>query len=185
MPFKKADSEATRLKERNTLNFIESYLNYARDIKGDAQILNRINLDWIHDEIKVPNVTDRDTVVTLATISSNAYVRYPKDDDEKRKSDWIDLGDWDPNREDDDVNFGWDDIGLRGHVFVSKDNKTVVIGIKGTSGAGLPGVAVTRLVVTIRLMTICCFLVAVQELVICGQRCVIVMKKHTLVIKIV
>lgn len=139
LPFKKADSEATRLKERNTLNFIESYLNYARDIKGDAQILNRINLDWIHDEIKVPNVTDRDTVVTLATISSNAYVRYPKDDDEKRKSDWIDLGDWDPNREDDDVNFGWDDIGLRGHVFVSKDNKTVVIGIKGTSGAGLPG----------------------------------------------
>lgn len=139
LPFKKADSEATRLKERNTPNFIESYLNYARDIKGDAQILNRINLDWIHDEIKVPNVTDRDTVVTLATISSNAYVRYPKDDDEKRKSDWIDLGDWDPNREDDDVNFGWDDIGLRGHVFVSKDNKTVVIGIKGTSGAGLPG----------------------------------------------
>lgn len=139
LPFKKADSEATRLKERNTLNFIESYLNYARDIKGDAQILNRINLDWIHDEIKVPNVTDRDTVVTLATISSNAYVRYPKDDDEKRKSDWIDLGDWDPNREDDDVNFGWDDIGLRGHVFVSKDNKTVVIGIKDTSGAGLPG----------------------------------------------
>ena len=139
LPFKKADSEATGLKERNTPNFIESYLNYARDIKGDAQILNRINLDWIHDEIKVPNVTDRDTVVTLATISSNAYVRYPKDDDEKRKSDWIDLGDWDPNREDDDVNFGWDDIGLRGHVFVSKDNKTVVIGIKGTSGAGLPG----------------------------------------------
>ena len=52
----------------------------------------------IHDEIKVPNVTDRDTVVKLATISSNAYVRYPKDDDEKRKSDWIDLGDWDPKR---------------------------------------------------------------------------------------
>ena len=139
LPFRKTDSEATRLKERNTPNFIESYLNYARDIKGNAQILNRINLDWIHDEIKVPNVTDRDTVVTLATISSNAYVRYPKDDDEKKKSDWIDLGDWDPNREDGDINFGWEDIGLRGHVFVSKDNKTVVIGIKGTSGAGLPG----------------------------------------------
>ncbi|EMG50333.1 hypothetical protein G210_4625 [Candida maltosa Xu316] len=139
LPFKKNPGETIRLKERNTPQFIESYLDYARDVRGDAHILNRINLEWIHDEIKVPNVTDRDTVVTLATISSNAYVRYPKSDDEKKKSDWIDLGDWDPNRENSDINFGWDDIGLRGHVFVSRDNKTVVIGIKGTSGAGLPG----------------------------------------------
>ncbi|RCK57844.1 putative lipase ATG15 [Candida viswanathii] len=139
LPFKRSTHESTRLKERNSPGFIESYLDYARDVEGDAQILNRINLEWEFDEISVPNITDKDTVVTLATISSNAYVRFPKNDDEKKKSDWIDLGDWDPNRENSDVNFGWDDIGLRGHVFVSKDNKTVVIGIKGTSGAGLPG----------------------------------------------
>ncbi|EER34043.1 hypothetical protein CTRG_02861 [Candida tropicalis MYA-3404] len=139
LPFKKSTSESTRLKERHTPGFIESYLDYARDVRGDASILNRINLEWEFNDIKIPNVTDKDTVVTLATISSNAYVRYPKNDDEKKKSDWIDLGDWDPNRENSDINFGWDDIGLRGHVFVSKDNKTVVVGIKGTSGAGLPG----------------------------------------------
>lgn len=45
----------------------------------------------------MPNITDRDTVVSLATIASNAYVRFPKDDDEKKKSDWIDVGGWDPD----------------------------------------------------------------------------------------
>lgn len=38
-----------------------------------------------------------------------------------------------------DLNFGWLENGLRGHIFVSNDLKTVIIGIKGTSGAGLPG----------------------------------------------
>ena len=146
--------------------------------------MNRINLEWEFNDIKIPNVTDKDTVVTLATISSNAYVRYPKSDDEKKKSDWIDLGDWDPNRENSDINFGWDDIGLRGHVFVSKDNKTVVVGIKGTSGAGLPGGGSDETGVTTKPMIIYYFHVVVQELVICGPLFVIVMKRHIHVIKI-
>ena len=37
--------------------------------------------------------------------------------------------------------FGWEpeDDGLRGHVFVSTDNSTVVIAIKGTSAGGFGG----------------------------------------------
>lgn len=70
-------------------------------------------------------------------------------------------------------------------MFVSKDNKTVVIGIKGTSGAGLPGGGSDETggndKTNDNLLFSCCC----AKLVICGQRCVIVMKKHTLVIKIV
>lgn len=37
--------------------------------------------------------------------------------------------------------FGWEpeDDGLRGHVFVSTDNSTVIISIKGTSASGVGG----------------------------------------------
>ncbi|RLV96581.1 putative lipase ATG15 [Spathaspora sp. JA1] len=138
LPIRKSHSVSTRLKERSTPNFIESYLSYATSIKGDAKLLNRIDLEWVDEEIKVPNITDKDTIVTLATISSNAYVKFPLDDKDKNKTDWIDIGGWEPDQKNEDLNFGWDELGLRGHVFVSKDNKTVVIGIKGTSGAGLP-----------------------------------------------
>ncbi|KAI3404216.2 ATG15 [Candida oxycetoniae] len=139
LPFKTKQYKIKRLKDRHEPFFIESYLDYARSVNGNAEILNRINLEWSDDDVSVPNITDRDTLVSLATISSNAYVRFPKDDEEKKKSDWIDVGDWDPDEQHNNINFGWDSIGLRGHVFVSHDNKTVVIGIKGTSGAGLPG----------------------------------------------
>ena len=101
-------------------------------VKGDPKILNRIALEWEDEiEIDIPNMKDKDTLVSLATISSNAYVKFPKDENEKNKLDWIDVGQWEPDQENVDLNFGWEDIGLRGHVFVSKDNKTVVIGIKG------------------------------------------------------
>ncbi|KAK6458227.1 Alpha/Beta hydrolase protein [Scheffersomyces xylosifermentans] len=142
LPIRKSSKKGkvVRLKERHTENFLDSYLSYAAEVRGDPKILNKIELEWEDEmEIEVPNMKDRDTIVSLATISSNAYVRFPLDDDEKKKSDWIDVGDWTPDENNTDINFGWEDIGLRGHVFVSKDNKTVVIGIKGTSGAGLPG----------------------------------------------
>lgn len=129
-----------RLTERHTPGFISSYLNYAISVKGNPDVLNRINLQWDGEEdITIPDIEDKDTVVSLATISSNAYVRLPLDDEKKKKSDWTDLGDWDADEDNPDVNFGWLEDGLRGHVFVSNDSKTVVIGIKGTSGAGLPG----------------------------------------------
>lgn len=48
--------------------------------------------------------------------------------DPKRQG-WVDIGDeWDVETE-----IGWLEAGLRGYIFSSEDNKTVVIGIKGTS----------------------------------------------------
>lgn len=136
-----AKSKVVRLKERHTPHFLDSYLEYAMKVKGNPSILNKINLEWDPEtDIRVPNIRDKDTIVSLATISSNAYVKIPKNDKEKKNLDWMDVGDpWEPDTEHSDVNFGWLDDGLRGHVFVSNDSKTVVIGIKGTSSAFLPG----------------------------------------------
>lgn len=143
LPIKKAHSKGRvkRLKERHTPNFLDSYLAYALSVKGNPALLNKIDLEWEEErEIPIPDVNDKDTVVSLATISSNAYVKFPKDDDEKKRLDWVDVGEpWVPDENHTDIDFGWAEDGLRGHVFVSKDNKTVVLGIKGTSGAGLIG----------------------------------------------
>lgn len=35
--------------------------------------------------------------------------------------------------------FGWVEDGIRGHVFVTEDNSTIVVALKGTSAALLPG----------------------------------------------
>lgn len=134
-------AKVTRLSERHTPDFIDSYLDYAMRVKGNPSKLNQIHLEWDPEsDIRVPDVQDKDLLVSLALISSNAYVRFPQSDKEKKKLDWIDVGDpWLPDEDHDDVNFGWQEEGLRGHVFVSNDSSTVIIGIKGTSGAGLPG----------------------------------------------
>lgn len=134
-------AKVTRLAERHTPNFLDSYLEYARSVKGNPARLNAIGLEWDPEtDIRVPDVNDRNTLVSLALVSSNAYVRLPQNDDDKKNLDWIDVGDpWLPEDEHDDLNFGWLENGLRGHIFVSNDLKTVIIGIKGTSGAGLPG----------------------------------------------
>lgn len=140
LPMKIAKRPAVRLKQRHDHNYIDSYLQYALSVKSNPQHINNVQLEWILEDISVPDVKDRDTVVSLATISSNAYVRFPKDDDEKKNLDWIDVGEpWVPDDRNNNIEFGWGDDGLRGHIFVSEDNKTVVIGVKGTSGAGLPG----------------------------------------------
>lgn len=134
-------AKVTRLAERHTPGFLDSYLDYARRVKGNAAKLSLIGLEWDPEaEISVPDVQDKETLVSLALVSSNAYVRLPLNDDDKKNLDWIDVGDpWIPDGDHPDVNFGWLEDGLRGHIFVSNDSKTVIIGIKGTSGAALPG----------------------------------------------
>lgn len=143
LPLKRSSKDATvtRLTERHTPNFLDSYFQYAISVKGNPAKLNKLNLEWNNEEkISVPDVKDKDTLVSLALMSSNAYVRLPKSKKEKDKLDWVDVGDpWDVDRENPDISFGWLEDGLRGHVFVSNDSKTVVISIKGTSGAGIPG----------------------------------------------
>lgn len=121
------------LAERMTPGFVESYLAFARKNPRQAR---SVALEWAETDVVVPDMDDKDTVIGLALIASNAYVKFPKDDKDKENSDWRDVPHYDP---DEDQDFGWEDIGVRGHVFVLDDNLTVVVGIKGTLGAGLPG----------------------------------------------
>ena len=79
---------------------------------------------WTIDTVHGPNATDRETILAFARMSLNAYTLEPN------------TGDWD-NKTANFTNpnpFGWEDNGLRGHVFAStNNNSTVVIAFKGTS----------------------------------------------------
>ncbi|GAB1739224.1 hypothetical protein NU219Hw_g3973t1 [Hortaea werneckii] len=109
-----------RLAKRSPAD-IDYILSHA-DIHGEAATLP--SSAWTIDEIPGPNTTDRNTVLTFAKMASNAYVQDHAD------SDWKDVrGGF--NYTDD---FGWEADGLRGHIFADQTNRTIVIGLKGTSG---------------------------------------------------
>jgi lipase ATG15 len=84
-------------------------------------------ISWTVDEVPGPNVTDKQTVLSFAHMAASAYFIEPSRDD------WIDIG---FNYTED---FGWEDDGLRGHIFADIENKTVIISLKGTSLAYLDG----------------------------------------------
>ena len=79
--------------------------------------------EWITRDIQAPNITDKKSVTTLAKVASNAYIRVPETDE------WYDLG----HKWNESTDFGWDEHGLRGHVFANADNSTVIVAMKGTS----------------------------------------------------
>jgi lipase ATG15 len=80
---------------------------------------------WTMDQLAGPDVTDRDTVLTFAQMTANAYVDHPE------TGDWKDVnGGF--NRTD-DFGFGWEGDGLRGYLYIDESNSTVVIGLKGTT----------------------------------------------------
>ncbi|KAG0206852.1 putative lipase atg15 [Mortierella sp. GBA30] len=80
---------------------------------------------WTRQVIPAPDVTDKETVLQLAKINYNAY-------NEATSPDWYDLeGHWTVNS-----TFGWEEDGVRGHVFASEDNSTLIIAIKGTTLMG-------------------------------------------------
>jgi lipase ATG15 len=105
-------------------------------------------LQWDEEEIIGPDVESRETLLTLAKMTNNAYVE-PDD------PGWYDLGgDWNVVRCSPRIDcftqtksnlqsypFGWeqDADGFRGHVFATPDNKIVVLSIKGTSAGFLRG----------------------------------------------
>ncbi|WWC87804.1 uncharacterized protein L201_002696 [Kwoniella dendrophila CBS 6074] len=87
------------------------------------------NGEWDDVEVIAPDIKDRQTLITLAKITSNAYVL-------PDSGEWWPVGKWNNNT----VPFGWEDNadGLRGHIFADPKNETVIISIKGTS-AGVLG----------------------------------------------
>lgn len=89
------------------------------------------SLQWDDWEVPTPDVTKRSTLLQLAKMAFNTYAA-----DDKVPSEWYGLDDeWSS------IPHGWepDADGLRGHIFVSTDNSTVVIAIKGTSAGWLVG----------------------------------------------
>ncbi|KAI0445015.1 Alpha/Beta hydrolase protein [Xylaria telfairii] len=84
---------------------------------------------WTIDDVPAPDITDKETVLTMALIVADAYVESPD------LPDWEEVGN--PfNRTED---FGWESDGLRGHIWGDETNSTIVIGLKGTSPAVFDG----------------------------------------------
>jgi lipase ATG15 len=172
LPYTSSPIELKRLVDRHP-DFIESYLEYARTSGFEAA--DKIDLEWSDDLVQAPNVTDKDTVITLALMSSNAYVDVPD------TGDWRDVG-WNHT-----VGHGWNGTGVRGHIFVSDDNSTVVIAYKGTSAAYLSGSGSDDTVASDRdndnlLFSCCCARVSYmwttvcdcyQSSYTCDQRCLV------------
>ena len=78
---------------------------------------------WVIDSVPGPNISHKETVLSLAEMAANAYAI------SENSTDWNDInGGF--NRSDD---FGWEGDGLRGHVYADENNSTIVIGIKGTT----------------------------------------------------
>jgi lipase ATG15 len=99
------------------------------EIHGEAATLP--SSAWTTDEVSGPNITDKETVLSFAKIANNAYTEAWGADD------WLDVGGGFNYTED----FGWDEDGLRGHIFADNTNKTVVIGLKGTTMAVFDGMS--------------------------------------------
>ncbi|GME91334.1 unnamed protein product [Ambrosiozyma monospora] len=120
---KSVKSETIRMANRDP-DFVESYLNYALEV--GQQEISKVNLDWQRDQISIPDIKDPETILSLGIMSLDAYFHFPDD------AEWQDVG-LNYNSSD---SFGWLNSGVRGHVFVTDDNSTVVIAFKGTSAGG-------------------------------------------------
>jgi lipase ATG15 len=70
---------------------------------------------WITEDIQGPDVEDKETVISFANMSENAY-KVGRDDD-----GWMDIDE----QYNASIPFGWDDSGIRGHVFADDTNSTV------------------------------------------------------------
>ncbi|KAI0797643.1 Alpha/Beta hydrolase protein [Abortiporus biennis] len=85
------------------------------------------SIEWEQVEILGPDIEDKHTIGQLARMTGNAYAL-------PGQKNWydVDLG-WNNS-----FPFGWEDAadGFRGHVFLSPDNTTVVLSIKGTTLQG-------------------------------------------------
>ncbi|TFK63120.1 alpha/beta-hydrolase [Pluteus cervinus] len=87
------------------------------------------SLTWKDVEVDGPDVTKRENLLMLAMMTSNAYF-------ERGNKEWYEVGGYN-----DSLPYGWEPEadGLRGHIFVSEDESTVVVTVKGTSASWLVG----------------------------------------------
>ncbi|WBW71550.1 autophagy associated lysophospholipase Atg15 [Schizosaccharomyces osmophilus] len=122
---KMKNSNATSLKNQTR----ESLNNYRESSMRGLHAEQSLTDIWTKKKVVLPDVTDKATVYSLGKMSFNAYQKIPFD------GDWLDIGpDWNITPPE---GFGWDEDGLRGHVFSNNDNSTIIISMKGTSIYGI------------------------------------------------
>jgi lipase ATG15 len=93
----------------------------------DAQI--PMSSMWIAEDVAGPDVEDKDTVISLASMSEDAYKPGQED------PEWMDVDE----KYNSSVPFGWDESGIRGHVFSDETNSTIILAVKGTTVAMFEG----------------------------------------------
>lgn len=118
-----------RLLDRSTA-VIGSLIRYAQ-ASGFAATLEPS--DWTMDEVSGPDIDDKETILNLASMTANAYIKKPK------------TGEWEnvDGRFNVSKSFGWEEDGLRGHVYADGGNETIIITLKGTTPAIFPGSGTT------------------------------------------
>jgi hypothetical protein len=121
---------STHLTDRsreNTHNYIAHSRLSAQALRDNSPLRSRavapFSAAWTTEDVLAPNVSDMNAILTLAKVASNAYIRIPDTED------WYDLG----KKWNESTDFGWEENGLRGHVFANTDNSTIIVAMKGTS----------------------------------------------------
>ncbi|KAF2030961.1 alpha/beta-hydrolase, partial [Setomelanomma holmii] len=84
---------------------------------------------WVSEDIPGPDVEDKDTIINFAYMSEDAY-KIGRDD-----PGWLDVDE----SYNTSIPFGWDDSGIRGHVFSDDTNSTIILAVKGTTVAMFEG----------------------------------------------
>ncbi|KAF8660607.1 hypothetical protein AX16_001586 [Volvariella volvacea WC 439] len=100
-------------------------LHYARHRSLHYQ--EDVPLEWDEHQVLGPDIEDKHTIIQLARMSGDAYAL-------PGRKNWYDIDPaWNKS-----FPFGWEDgeDGFRGHVFISADNNTVILSIKGTTLQG-------------------------------------------------
>ncbi|EOA84689.1 putative lipase atg15 [Exserohilum turcicum] len=84
---------------------------------------------WMAEDVPGPDITDKDTIISFANMSEDAY-KVGRDD-----PGWMNVDD----KYNTSIPFGWDDSGIRGHVFTDGTNSTIILAVKGTTVAMFEG----------------------------------------------
>lgn len=117
--------EIERLTDRKWAS-VAQHLDYA-SIAGAPAPLDESY--WTLDDVPGPDTSDKNTVINMAYMAANSYVPDVQD------AEWTNVSMGYNHSQP----FGWEGDGLRGHIFADEGNKTIIIGLKGTSPAVFDG----------------------------------------------
>lgn len=115
----KNDLKEKSLFQLRSLKSHHQFQRYSNSMKIQS---DKDGLYYVHEK-EYPDITDAQTLSTLAEMSYDAYIE-PTEDPLK----WIPVEGYKVN-----VSFGFDSDGLRGYIYESDDESLLVIAIKGTS----------------------------------------------------